>query len=115
MSHSRSESAGRSQMPPTVTSPTPRSCSTVQVPQPQAARLVTSPSMVSSRGKVMPFEDSSSNLTVNDTVNDTVVRMSVVWSLLHLELQPLPRLSDARARRTTAATNCGKHGKDTAR
>ena len=67
--------------------------------------------MVSSRGKVMPFEDSSSNLTVNDTV----VRMSVVWSLLHLELQPLPQLSDARARRMTAATNCGKHGEDTAR
>jgi len=56
MSHSRSESAGRSQMPPPVTSPTARSCSTAQVPQPQAARLVTSPLMVSSRGKVTPLD-----------------------------------------------------------
>jgi len=39
MTHLRSESAGRSQMPPPITSPTPRFCSTAQVPQLQAARL----------------------------------------------------------------------------
>jgi len=59
MSHSRSESAGQSQNPLPVTA---RSCCTAQVPQPQAARLVTSPLMVSSRGKVTPVEEPPSNL-----------------------------------------------------
>ena len=101
MSHSRSESAGRSQMPPPVTSPTARSCSTAQVPQPQAARPVSSPLMASSRGKATPFEESSSNLTVNGTM----VRMSAVWPLLHLvHIKQGRKTTAVRARRADQAT-----------